>query len=372
MLSNSTNIFPTAMEKIQDRIMKIDPVSYASTRNYKNGKITKLSPYISRGVISTRFVFDQILNLGLPWNKIEKLVQELAWRDYWQQVWKTRGNDINKDLKRMQESVEHFELPVSILEGSTGIEAIDRAVSEFYDTGYMHNHMRMYVAALACNFGRSHWLNPARWMYYHLLDGDWASNALSWQWVAGSNANKKYYANQDNINRYFLSDQKGTFLDISYDKFDELDIPVELSQTQKFEGVTDLSGLPEIEGSSIDKNRKTLIYNYYNLDPNWHQYEDFQRIYLLEPSFFRKYPVSRKCIEFSLQLAKNIKDIKVIVAEFDELFRYLDTNDVVFKEHPTNHNYKGKEEPRDWMFQVEGYFPSFFGFWKKCKKQLGK
>ena len=35
-------------------------------------------------------------------------------------------------------------------------------------------------------------------MYYHLLDGDWASNALSWQWVAGSNASKKYYANQAN------------------------------------------------------------------------------------------------------------------------------------------------------------------------------
>ena len=51
-------------------------------------------------------------------------------------------------------------------------------------------------------------------MYYHLLDGDWASNALSWQWVAGSNANKKYYANQDNINKYFNSSQKQTFLDV--------------------------------------------------------------------------------------------------------------------------------------------------------------
>ncbi|WKK67176.1 FAD-binding domain-containing protein [Lutimonas zeaxanthinifaciens] len=360
------------MEEIKDRILQIDPVAYASTRNYKNGKITKLSPYISRGVISTRFVFDQIMNLGLPWNKIEKLVQELAWRDYWQQVWKARGNDINKDLKRKQESAEHFELPVSIMEGTTGIEAIDKAVSDFYDTGYMHNHMRMYVAALACNVGRSHWLNPARWMYYNLLDGDWASNALSWQWVAGSNANKKYYANQDNINRYFSTDQKGTFLDISYDKFDELDIPEELSKTQRFEGATDLSNLPELKASSIDKNRKTLLYNYYNLDPNWHQDEDYQRVLLMEPSFFRQYPVSRKCIEFSLQLAENIEGVNVYVGEFEELKRYIKADYMVFKEHPTNHHYEGKEEPREWMFEVEGYFSSFFGFWKKCKKHIRK
>ena len=186
MLSNSTNIFPTSIEKIIDRISQIHPVAYAATRNYKNGKITKLSPYISRGVISTKLVFDQILKQDLPWNQIEKLVQELAWRDYWQQVWKSKVHGINEDLKRKQKSVEHFGIPISILEGSTGIEAIDSAVNEFYNTGYMHNHMRMYVAALACNVGKSHWLNPARWMYYHLLDGDWASNALSWQWVAGT------------------------------------------------------------------------------------------------------------------------------------------------------------------------------------------
>ncbi|MCA0931436.1 deoxyribodipyrimidine photolyase [Lutimonas saemankumensis] len=372
MLSTSSNIFPTSLDKINDRVSNIDPVAYASTRNYKNGKVTKLSPYISRGVISTKFVFKHILNLDLPWNKIEKLVQELAWRDYWQQIWKAKGNDISKELKRKQEKVDHFQIPRSIMNGTTGIEAIDKAIREFYDTGYMHNHMRMYVASLACNVGRSHWLNPARWMYYNLLDGDWASNALSWQWVAGSNSNKKYYANQDNINRYFSSHQKGTFLDVSYDKFDLLDVPSELFKTKKFEGVTDVSEVSVTETSLLDKNRKTLIYNYYNLDPNWHQDEDCQRILLMEPSFFRLYPVSKKCIDFSLQLSKNIDNIKVFVGEFDELTRFISKEHIVFKEHPTNRHYKGKEEPREWMFEVEGYFPSFFGFWKKCKKEMRK
>ncbi|UCE94774.1 MAG: deoxyribodipyrimidine photolyase, partial [Flavobacteriaceae bacterium] len=201
---------------------------------------------------------------------------------------------------------------------------------------------------------------------------DWASNSLSWQWVAGSNASKKYYANQDNINRYFFSDQKGTFLDTPYDKFDLLDVPDELSKTIKFGGVTEMSELPELDISSLEKGRKTLIYNYYNLDPNWYQEEDCQRILLMEPSFFRQYPVSKKCIDFTLRLSENIKDIQVFVSEFDELTRYINKEDIVFKEHPTNHHYKGKEEPRAWMFEVEGYFPSFFGFWKKCRKQIGK
>ena len=86
----------------------------------------------------------------------------------------------------------------------------------------MHNHLRMYVASIVCNVAQSHWINPARWMYYYLLDADWASNSLSWQWVAGSNSNKKYFANQDNINKYCLTTQKGTFLDLDYQKISKI------------------------------------------------------------------------------------------------------------------------------------------------------
>ena len=122
----------------------------------------------------------------------------------------------------------------------TGIEALDQALLEFYDTGYVHNHMRMYLASVACNIGQSHWKVPAQWMYYHLLDADWASNALSWQWVAGSNSHKKYYANQQNINRYFFSEQKNTFLDVPYEQFEHMEIPEVLAETEVPEWQTPL------------------------------------------------------------------------------------------------------------------------------------
>ena len=80
------SIFPTNYQEVLQRIRKIDPVKYGSTRNYLNGSVTYLSPYISRGIISTKFILSEVLNRGYNPSKIEKFIQELAWRDYWQQI----------------------------------------------------------------------------------------------------------------------------------------------------------------------------------------------------------------------------------------------------------------------------------------------
>ncbi|MGF1923304.1 MAG: FAD-binding domain-containing protein, partial [Bacteroidia bacterium] len=78
------------------------------------------------------------------------------------------------------------------------------------------------------NLAKSYWQHPSHWMYYHLLDGDWASNTLSWQWVAGANSNKKYFANQENINKYASTSQQQTVLDYTYEELPELAIPSNL------------------------------------------------------------------------------------------------------------------------------------------------
>ena len=56
------------------------------------------------------------------------------------------------------------------------------------------------------------------------------------------------------------------------------------------------------------------------------------------------------------------------VGEFTELAKQSSAT-IRYKEHPLNTHYVGIEEPREWMFDVHGYYPSFFAFWKKCKKQ---
>ena len=326
-----------------------------------------MSPYISRGVISTKNVYDHLVSLGLPWQKTEKLIQELAWRDYWQQVWIAKGELIMSDLNNQQIPVTNYEIPEAIVNANTGIEAIDNAIEKLYKTGYMHNHMRMYVASICTNIAKSHWLTPAKWMYSHLFDGDLASNHLSWQWVAGTNSKKKYYANQDNINKYFHTSQKSTFLDVNYEQFSSLKTPDTLSNTVPYDLET---SLPKIKRPILHNDKTTLVYNYYNLDPSWHQEEDMQRVFLLETSFFKENPVSRNCIDFVFDLSENIEGIQVFVGEFSELLEQVNSDRIVFKEHPSNRHYQGKEEPRDWLCGVTGYSPSFFAFWKKCKKIL--
>tara|TARA_R110002153_G_scaffold33132_4_gene99953 strand:+ start:1474 stop:2562 length:1089 start_codon:yes stop_codon:yes gene_type:complete len=359
--------FPTDLQAIENRLRELDPVRYAQTRNHKDGAVTHLSPYISRGVISTRQVYQYIKTLDLPWYKTEKLIQELAWRDYWQQVWIAKNDAIRQDLKNTQTPISNYQIPKAIVNADTGIEEIDIAIKQLYTSGYMHNHMRMYVASICCNIANSHWLEPAKWMYSHLLDGDLASNFLSWQWVAGAFSNKKYYANQENINNFFKSTQKNTFLDVEYSAFENLDIPKILKDTIPIEVKMTL---PKIKNPTLGKDKTTLIYNYYNIDPYWYKGSEVQRIFLMEPSFYKENPVNQKCIDFAIELTKNIEGIKILVGEFSELIALVNPELVVFKEHPTNRHYQGKEEAREWMSSITGYFPSFFAFWKKCKKEL--
>lgn len=360
-------MFPTDYNSILEQLDQFDPLPYAKTRNYGDGGVSKLSPYISRGVISTQQVFEQLKAKNYSFSSIEKFVQELAWRDYWQQVWISKGDAINEDLRHTQADVLHKEIPEALVQAKTGIEVVDQAISQLEGTGYMHNHMRMYVATIACNQGKSHWLTPARWMFYHLLDADWASNALSWQWVAGSNANKKYIANQENINKYFHSNQQGTFLDNTYEEIATMSCPDILKETISPELKVHL---PQSEEIQIDPQLPTCIYNEYNLDPQWRQDEQVNRVLLFEPSRFEQYPMSPQTIEFIINLSKNINGIQVYVGSFNSLVESYKLDEIIYKEHPLNQHYQGIVDGRDWLSSVTGYYPSFFKFWNKCKKEI--
>ena len=356
----------TNFNDILKKIDLIKPIQYSKNRNFIDGSVSKLSPYISRGVISTRYVYDKLMKKGYDFLKIEKFIQELCWRDYWQLIWNKNGTQINEDLKSKQKNVSNYSLPNSINNASTGILSIDNAINTLYETGYMHNHLRMYVASISCNIAQCHWKNPAKWMYYHLLDADWGSNALSWQWVSGSNSNRKYYANQDNINKYCYTKQKKTFSDVDYSKFESMEIPDILIKTVDLQLKTIL---PKNLNLNLNLNLPTLIYNFYNLDPLWRQNEKYNRIFLLEPSVFEKYPVSKKSIDFAIDISKNIDNIQLYVGSFAQLVEHYNLDKVIFKQHPLNRNYKGIEDQRDWMFFSDD-IKSFFNYWKKCKKEL--
>jgi deoxyribodipyrimidine photo-lyase len=102
-------------------------------------------------------------------------------------------------------------------------------------------------------------------------------------------------------------------------------------------------------------------------------------VLILEPSHFNKYPVSDKVIDFVMELSKNISGIEIYAGEVDALFsQYKNTsfthsNAFISKEHPAFEYYPGTKDSRDWMFpNTEGYYPSFFSFWKKGTSAKGK
>ena len=363
-------VFPTDYESILKRIDEIDPVKYARSRNFIDGDVTYLSPYISRGVISVKMVKDIIFKRGYKIYEMEKFIQELAWREYWQRIWQSKGDEILSDLKQTQPDYIHRELPAAILNYQTRIDAIDNYIAQMYEQGYMHNHVRMYVASIVCNIAKSHWALPAQWLYYHLLDGDIASNHLSWQWTCGSASSKKYYCDQTNISRYTGSNQRKSYLAYDYETLAEMDVPDILKETTVPELTT---VLPDTASLNIDTTKPTCIYNSYNLDPNWRSNEDVNRVLLLEPSHFVKYPVSEKVIDFIVALSKNIPGIQIYKSEFKEIEElYLNNKSkIIFKEHPAFMHYKGTCDSREWMApSITGNFNSFFSFWKKAEREL--
>ena len=130
--------FSTDFATIIEKIDRVNPLSYEKTRNFVDGAVTYLSPYISRGVISTRQVLERVLAKGYKIPEIESLVKELCWRDYFQRVGQER--DLNQDIKQAQLHVLNHEIPVAVVNGETGIKGIDEAIQQLYRSGYMHNH----------------------------------------------------------------------------------------------------------------------------------------------------------------------------------------------------------------------------------------
>jgi len=365
--------FPTDIASVTARIERIDPLAYAKTRNHTDGAVTLLSPYLSRGVISTTTILESLVRRGYSFRECETLVRELAWRDYFQRVWQVR--DVSQHLRdQPQPEVREGVMPVALERANTGIEGIDRAVRGLYETGYMHNHCRLYTAALACHAAHCHWLTPARWMYYHLIDGDWASNACSWQWVAGTGSSKPYVANQENINRFTSTSQTGTFLDIPYEQLISMPVPPALEQATAplLETPLQTVPLPPLDAVSVEEDVGTIhLYNYYNLDPHWRSRERAIRILLLEPDVFRRYPVGRRSVEFMFSLAGNIPGLRVFVGSFAQLKERFRGAVIRYREHPLNHHYDGQADARDWMNPaVEGYFPSFSGYWRRSEPYI--
>jgi deoxyribodipyrimidine photo-lyase len=283
-----------------------------------------------------------------------KLIQELAWRDFFQSVYLSKGQAIFSDLKYPQLNVISEDLPQAILEATTGITAIDTAIKKLYSAGYIHNHERMWIASIVCNVASTSWLTGAKWMYHYLLDGDVASNMLSWQWVAGSFSSKKYYANQENINKYSGSKQFGTFLDASYEGLNEINVPQILQNRSKLSLKTKLSIPEKYQYGSKNKANLTIITK--NTINNKLSSEDSDCILHLDIDEQKLFPISQARLDFLVSVIEmELPTCKILLASTEEMSRI-------------SGKYTEVTQPKqDRMFPLlTNYYPSFFKFWDKA------
>ena len=198
---------------------------YAARRNFDlpgHPHVSALSPYIRHRLVTEEEVLRAILGRHSP-AAAEKAVQEVFWRTYWKgwlemrpTVWSGYRRGVKAALDRVATESGLRRDWEAACRGETGIDAFDHWARELARTGYLHNHARMWVASIWIFTLRLPWELGADFFLRHLLDGDPASNTLSWRWVAGlQTPGKHYLARPDNIARYTDGRFRPAGLDLS-------------------------------------------------------------------------------------------------------------------------------------------------------------
>ncbi len=206
----NSNWIPTrraALERLSD-FLPWAGLHYRDQRNYDFGpdsreNVSGLSPYFSHRILLEEEAVSVVLREH-AFDAAEKFLQEIFWRTYWK-GWLAQRPSV---WHRYQEEVEQLQREPDTryqdaVSGRTGIECFDVWVRELIETGYLHNHARMWFASIWIFTLELPWQLGAAFFYRHLLDADPASNTLGWRWVAGLQTRGKHYvARAENIRRF--------------------------------------------------------------------------------------------------------------------------------------------------------------------------
>ncbi|MFK8082522.1 MAG: FAD-binding domain-containing protein [Granulosicoccus sp.] len=351
-------------DQIQERITQIDPRAYDKTRNYLDGDVTWLSPFLTHGIIDTRQIADIVLGEHKP-KSCYRLLFELGWREFFHRTWQLAGDDIFTDMRQPQTEVHSHDLPEVLVNASTGIEVIDKSLNTLTQRGVMHNHARMWVAGLTCNMAATYWHEPARWLHYHLLDGDLASNTLSWQWIAGTFSHKKYVANQSNIDKYSRSKQSQSWLDIPYEEFDPFTPPSHLKPRAVATYAQEVPGtpIPELDG-------EVALRSLWQLDPSWQSSID-RHIVFIDTDLANHWPMSPLRWQFVEHWA-NACNATIYHGTVQQLRTATAQASLVRSEYPACSEWPGQVVERNWLYPMpDKSFNSFSQYFKQVKRHAG-
>ncbi len=203
----------TALERLQAFVPRAGR-DYAAGRNFDHGpgrhvSVSGLSPYLRCRLITEEEVLRAVLGRHSA-SASEKFIQEVYWRTYWKGwlemrpgVWDQYQRALRAKLNEVQTQSGLRDRWEAACQGETDIDCFNAWAQELAETGYLHNHARMWFASIWIFTLELPWELGADFFLRHLLDGDPASNTLGWRWVAGiQTPGKTYLARTSNISKF--------------------------------------------------------------------------------------------------------------------------------------------------------------------------
>ena len=369
-------MFPTNKNNLLKHLKNFSQneiVNYSSKRNYDLGtphnNVSKLSPFLKKRFISE----EEVLRIVLKNNEmknIQKFIDEVFWRTYWR-GWLETHPWVYSDYKSNIEDV--------IIPHKTGIECFDHWVEELIDTGYLHNHSRMWFASIWIFTLGFSWQSGAKFFEDNLLDFCPASNTLSWRWVAGiQTIGKPYIARAENVkeftkSRFYPKNQLKENLNLNFENLSN-------GKALKFNGTKfQPSGNEENIGLLLNKN-----------DLSINQYFDEKSIKYSCCLYVTKH--GKKLIDnfqnsLHLDICNNVDDI-ILTNNFEQIYEWLKDKKIknlvipyetIGNEIFTNKNFLNKLDSlnvnykfhlRDWDYNAFPHCTKGFFNFKKMISEL--
>lgn len=363
-----------------NKLSQVDGEAYGQTRNFLNGHVTHLSPYLRHGCVTIKEAVAYVKErLGMQRlnRRSEKLLNEFAWREYWRTVWYAHGMHILQDMHAPKVALSFNDLPEDVQTANTGLPCMDSFVTTLATEGYLHNHARMWLASYIVHWRKTDWQQAAFWMHDLLLDGDYASNHLSWQWIASTFSHKPYFFNQENLakythNQYCKTCRTSCPFNDSYANLEQQLLKPTQQTARQYTPV-----IPIIEDKKI--GNQTLVWVHDEMLNSNHALLQlpYEKIFIFDPAFYQDWSILR--LQFIADCLIEMPTVQVWVGNTSEILAQLNTQNIITQDTP---NLRIKEQilgypvtwhPEEKVCQTNltaADIKSFSRFWKVASKDF--
>jgi len=320
------------------RLSAIDAVAYSRSRNHLDGTLTRLSPYFRHGCLSLQEAVDAVRqNFG---RHGLKLIGEFSYRDYFRQVWDRFGEDINQAMEPSKVVLGENSLPDFIGQGFTGLVCMDEIVHDLQQEGYVHNHARMWFAAYVLHWLKVDWRQAADWFEQYLLDGDRASNHLSWQWIASSFGHKPYYFNKENIikfggDRWCQQCRVRCPFDASYETLEQRLFTIESTpKAQTYTTPAAQISAQQADYVSITADTDMLVWLHDEMLASSHPLltDNTPAVFVFDPALYRHWPLKR--LQFVADCLSEIPQAEIWIGSTKDVLAGFSKEQIISQDTP--------------------------------------